>query len=415
MFWIVGRHQWFIRDDWAFILTRDRIESTFGLDDALFFPQDGHFMPFPILSYRLIEWIFGISSYWPFLVLLMVTHIGCVALVRQLCIRVGASPWLSTLVAMVLLVFGSGWENILFAIQITYNYSLLAFLAQLLLVDHDGRVDRRDYIGSALAVIGVASSGFGPFFMLGVGVLLVARKRWIAAVVAVGPQLVVLSWWWLTWGADPAGEESQSTVRGVLRFAKDGVIATFGGLAGSALLAGTAAIAALAVVVWRDVDWRQRTMLIALWVTALAMFLGIGLQRSDVSPGIASRYQYMAAMMLAPALVLAFDQAHRFAPWARWVPRVILVVAIGRNAVLLSDRGRDWANRANAERTTLALLSGSDISTTIDPNRILLVFSPDVRIGDLPLLVADGAVSARLPVTDEEAALIAQALGLNEP
>ena len=41
-------------------------------------------------------------------------------------------------------MFGSGWENIVFAIQIVYNLSLLAFLVQLVLIDHDGPPDRRD-------------------------------------------------------------------------------------------------------------------------------------------------------------------------------------------------------------------------------------------------------------------------------
>ncbi len=47
---------------------------------------------------------------------------------------------------ILLLVFGAGWENLMFAVQIVYNISLLAFLGQSLLVDHDGPVDRRDWV-----------------------------------------------------------------------------------------------------------------------------------------------------------------------------------------------------------------------------------------------------------------------------
>ncbi len=412
-FWIVGRYQWFIRDDWAFILTRARIQEAFGYDDALLIPQDGHFMPVAILSYKAIERLFGLGSYRPFLALVLLSHVGCVIAARQLCRRVGVTAWMSTLVATVLLVFGTGWENILFAIQITYNYSLLAFLVQILLVDHAGRVDRRDYIGSVIAVAGVASSGFGPFFILGVGVLLAARRRWRAALVACVPSFVVWSWWWVTWGADLAGDGSDPTVRSVLRFVKDAVIATFGGLTGSAVLAGTGAVAALAVVVWRGIDARQRTMLIALWTTALVMLLGIGLQRSGIAVGVASRYAYMAAFLLAPAMALAFDQAHRFAPWARWVPRVVLVLAIGRNAVLLSDRGRDWAARSDDERTVLELVAGTDVSATVDPGVVLLPFSPDLRLGDIAFLVDEGAIEPRTPTTDDERQRVAELLGLS--
>jgi len=413
VFWVVGRYQWFIRDDWAFVLTRARVQTLFGFDDALLTPQDGHLMAVPVLSYRAIDWLVGVDSYWPFLALLLLSHVGCVIATRQLCRRVGVTAWMSTLVATVLLVFGTGWENILFAVQITYNFSLLAFLLQLLLVDHDGRVDRRDIAGSAIGLVGVFSSGFGPFFILGVGVLLACRRRWGAAVVACAPQFVVWSWWWLTWGSDPAGASGDPTVRMVLRFVRDAVLQTFSGLTGSMVLAGTGAVVAAAVVVWRGIDTRQRTMLFALWVTTSAMFFGIGLQRSDVFAGIASRYAYMAAFLLAVPMALAFDQAGRFAPWARWVPRVVLVMAIGRNAVLLSDRGRDWSARSDAERITLELVAGTDVPSTVDPALILLDFSPDVRLADVLVLVDEGAIEPRRPTTDEERRRVADVLGLS--
>ena len=120
----------------------------------------------------------------------------------------------------------------------------------------------------------------------------------------------------------------------------------------------------------------------------------------------------MAAFLLAVPLALAFDQAGRFAPWARWVPRVVLVLAIGRNAVLLSDRGRDWAARSDAERITLELLAGTDVPSTVDPGVILLDFSPDVRLADVLVLVDEGTIEPRRPTTDEERQRVADVLGL---
>ncbi len=316
VYYVIGRRQWFVRDDWAFIFTRNQMRTSLGADDWLLFPQDGHWMTGPILVYRAIQNTFGIDSYWPYLIVLLATHVGLVLLVRALCRRVGASAWMTTLTCAVLLVFGTGWENMVFAIQITYNFSLLAFLAQVLLVDHDGPADRRDWIGSALAVIGVSSSGFGPFFILGIAVLLVIRRRWIPALIAVVPQGLLWGGWWLIWGADPAGSESGSTIRSTLQFLRIGVINTFGGFSGFSVLAGTAALAAGVIVLWTGIDQRQRTMLITLWVVTLAMFAGVGLQRSGFGVETSSRYHYMAAMVIAPALALALDQAHRFAPWA---------------------------------------------------------------------------------------------------
>ena len=65
--YLVGRNQWFIRDDWAFTLTREKVHQASGLDDMLFMAQDGHWMTGPILIYRGIHAVFGTGSYWPYL------------------------------------------------------------------------------------------------------------------------------------------------------------------------------------------------------------------------------------------------------------------------------------------------------------------------------------------------------------
>ena len=209
---LVGRNQWFIRDDWAFIFTRERIHQSTGLADMLFIAQDGHWMTIPILIYRVIHAIFGTGSYWPYLMPTMACHLGIVVLVRRLSLRVGVDTVDSDDPRRTLAVFGSGWENIVFAIQIIYNLSLLAFLVHLVLIDHDGPPDRRDAMGVVAGLVAVASSGFGPFFIVGTLLFTVLRRRWKAAAIATVPTALASAWWWLFWGQDPAGGASRSPV-----------------------------------------------------------------------------------------------------------------------------------------------------------------------------------------------------------
>ena len=195
--------QWFIRDDWAFILTRNQIREQVGWDEWLFLPTSGHWMTVPLLVYR------GDRERVRHRLVLAVPHRqhgGArrhrAAPFAHCAVAPGCSPGRPLWSAAVLLVFGAGWENIVFAIQITYGLSLLGVPAALLLVDHDGPADRRDIAGSALAVVGVMSSGFGPFFLVGIGILLALRRRWLALAVAVVPQGLALAWWWCAWGRD---------------------------------------------------------------------------------------------------------------------------------------------------------------------------------------------------------------------
>ncbi len=81
------------------------------------------------------------------------------------------------------------------SIQLVYNLSLLAFLVQLWLIDHDGPTDRRDAFGAVAGVVAVASSGFGPFFIIGILFFTVIRRRWRAALIATVPMGLASAWW----------------------------------------------------------------------------------------------------------------------------------------------------------------------------------------------------------------------------
>ena len=413
----IARDQWFVRDDWAFIFTRQRLYEVRGLDDLLLEPQDGHWMTWPILVFRMLHGVFGTGSYLPFLIVLWITHIGAVVLARVWMTRLGVTAWISTLMTIVLLVFGAGWENLMFAIQIVYNFSLLAFLGQSLLVDHDGPVDRRDWIGAGISLIGVSSSGFGPFFAFGVGLMLALRRRWKAAAIAVVPQAVAWCWWWLTWGSDPVGGDGTAGVRFVVHWVEFGVWSTFGSMIGTGLLAWPAFVLCVGLAAWPRLDPARRAPVIALLATALVMYAGIGTRREVFGVEAAGwpRYQYMAAMIVAPVLALGLDQAVRFASWARWIPRLLLMLAIVRNVDWMNDGADYWASLSSADRQTFELVAGSDARLEVPPDRSMSTVSPDVRVGNLPELVADGAITPRTPTTEQERAVVAYALGVSVP
>jgi hypothetical protein len=226
---------------------------------------------------------------------------------------------------------------------------------------------------------------------------------------------LALGWWWLTWGDDPAGDAGNAGLRFVVNWTKTGVAGTFTSLTGSSVLSWSAFLLCVAVAVWPRTGSLRRAPVIAMLVTALVMYAGIGLRREQFGLEAAAwpRYQYMAAMLVAPTLAIGLDQARRFAPWAHWVPRLILLAALARNVVWMNDLGDAWAGRAADDRRLFGLVAGSAHRDTVPLDRSLSMFSPDVRLVDLPELVDDGAITPTSPVTDAERAAVAQALGLS--
>ncbi len=411
--YVVGRNQWFIRDDWAFIFSRERLHQTNGLDDMLFVAQDGHWMTIPIIVYRIIKSVFGTGSYWPYLIPTMACHLGIAVMVRKLSLRVGVTPWTATILAGTLVVFGSGWENIVFAIQLVYNLSLLAFLIHLWLIDHDGPPDRRDAAGAMAGVVAVSSSGFGPFFIVGTLLFMLFRRRWTAAAIATVPSVVVSAWWWLFWGQDPAGDSIDSPITRVPAYVNRGLEAVFQSMTTTASLVGISMLATLTILLWRRRDPVAHDLMLALAATALLMYIGLGIQRSGFGVELAasSRYVYMGAALLMPAFGVAVDQLVRITTPALWAARLMLIGATAMNLSALHSNGNDWANKAIAERNILELVAASPATPSADPMVApLFPESPDVRLIDLPELIADGAIHPRAASTPEEQALIDTAL-----
>src|SRR4029077_2625645 len=147
---------WFWADDWDFLAAR-----TGGNLGDLFRPHYQHWTTLPILAYRLLWTIFGIRHYVPYQLLVIALHLVAALLLRTVMQRAGVRPWLATLIAGAFVFFGSGAENILIAFQITFVGSLVFGLAQLLLADHDGPVNRRDWLGLLAGLAALMCSGVG--------------------------------------------------------------------------------------------------------------------------------------------------------------------------------------------------------------------------------------------------------------
>jgi hypothetical protein len=414
--YLVGRNQWFIRDDWAFIFTREKVHQASGLDDMLFMAQDGHWMTIPIVIYRLIHAVFGTGSYWPYLIPTMACHVGIVVMIRKLSLRVGVTPWTATILAGTLALFGSGWENIVFAIQLVYNLSLLAFLVHLALLDHDGPPDRRDALGVIAGLVAVSSSGFGPFFILGTLVFTVLRRRWLAAAIATIPTALASAWWWLFWGSDPAGDSTRSLSQ-MPAYVHRGIEAVFQGITATASLVGISLIATLAILIWRQRNPPAHDLMLALAVTAVLVYIGLGIERSGfgVDTAANSRYVYVGAALLIPAVGVAVDQLARIGSPALWAARLLLIGATGMNISALRTNSDEWAARAAEERNTLDLLAASPAISTVNQAIAPLSFSPDVRISDLAELVADGAIHPRVASSPVEQGLVDFALSQPPP
>src|SRR2546425_1072236 len=113
---------------------------------------------------------------------------------------VGVGPWLATILSLLVLLTGVGAGNLEFGWQIQFTGAVFFGLAQLVISDHDGPVDWRDFAGLGLGALGLMFSAVSLAMVAMVGINLALRSRWRAAAIAVLPLAAAFVAWYLLIG-----------------------------------------------------------------------------------------------------------------------------------------------------------------------------------------------------------------------
>ncbi|MCU0269980.1 MAG: hypothetical protein MUF83_15225 [Acidimicrobiales bacterium] len=327
-------YQWFFLDEWLFLSDR---EAT-SIDDLLR-DHNGHWSTGPVLVYRLLFALFGLRTYLPYQLPVIASHLATVVLLRLVMRRSGVSPWIATFAALPLLLFGSGQENILWGFQIALAGALPLGLGHALLADHDGAIDKRDWIGLALGGLALTFGAVGVVMIGVVAVSTFLRRSWKPALFHAGPLVAV----YLVWRA--AMEPANSLLTGlesvdvVFRFARDLFSDSYDALAGGAVLAWLVALLLVGggVLIARTRSLRdiraELAVPIALLLGAVAFAVLTGMSRwfggtAGTAPG---RYIYLLAAFTLVPLGVAADAILRRWPLAFPGVAVLLLAGVPSN------------------------------------------------------------------------------------
>ena len=324
----ISRPMWFYLDEWDFLANR-----TGGNLHDLFRAHNEHWVTLPVLVYRGMWWVFGLHSYRPYQLLIVLMHLGAALLVRTVMRRVGVRPWTATIVAAVFVFFGAGYQNIVLPFQITLVGSLVFGFVHLLLATHEGALDRRDWFGLAAGLAGLMCSGVGVSMVIAVGVAVFVARGWRLALLHTVP-LAAAYLLWYEWIGHVGYNGYRAKPGQVISFVRTFVAASFraighGGVV--AVLLGALLVVGL-IVAWRPLgraDFRRRAaMPLGLLVGALALLTITGLGRAGIhSFNEKSRYLHLVAAMTLPALGVAADAI--MVRWrSRWLSVAVLAIFV---------------------------------------------------------------------------------------
>lgn len=354
----LGRFQWFYRDEWEFIAGRTTTDL-----DTFFRPHNEHWTTVPILAYRLLYWLFGMRSYLPYRLMVLAVYLTAAALLLLIMRRAGVHPWIATAAASLFVFFGAGWQNIIQPFQVCFTAALMFGLLQLLLADHDGPFDRRDWLGIGAGLFGLMSSGVGVAMIVIVGISVCLRRGWRIAMLHIVPAATCYFAWLATIGRRRY-RSHHATPEKVFRFVASGLRGSYRAL-GQIPALGIVLAVVLIVGLALAIAERRRSQHVYELAAPIALLAGSGifltitaLGRVEFGPDVAraSRYLSLVAAMTLPALAVAADAFVR--RWRRLLPLAIAIFIVGipGNISALADKQRSLKPTYNATRRTILSL-----------------------------------------------------------
>jgi hypothetical protein len=415
-----SRSRWFFRDEWAFLVDRSALSPYDLIDD-----HNSHWSTVPILVYRGLWELFGLRSYLPYLAVTVLAHVAAAALLRVVMRRAGVNPWIATTAASLFALFGAGYQNVVWAFQIGFSGALALGLGYVVLTDHDGPFDRRDWLGMAAGLGALMSSSVGVALVAAAIAAILIRRGWRVALVHASLLGSIYGLWWIAIGrVGPHPGRWDATPVEVARFAWVGLQGAFGNLGqlpGLGLVLGALFLGGLVLSCHGAelATFRHRVAAPAALVFGAFVFLvATGYTRVGyLGPEFAraSRYQYIVAALLLPALALALDAIAR--RWRPLVPAfcVLLVLGIPGNVDALSDGVHKDAAMLREFRHLVLAIPRTKAAARVPPS-----IRPFSSLGGEGLITVgwlrDAVASGRLPrpyaVTKADEIIIRFALSL---
>jgi hypothetical protein len=339
-----GTHLSFYVDEWDFMLHRRGHSVSIFLD-----PQHGNLVAVPILIYKALFGLFGVSSYAPFRLVALAIELTCAtlffALVRR---RVGDAIALAATVTVLFL--GPAWEPLVSPVSIIALSSLAAGLGMLLALESPRR--HSDLVAALLLGISLASFSYGPAFAAAAAVDVLLRpeaRRRIWLVIVPGALYVL---WMIGYGQS---QIIAGNIPGVPRAVFDSIGAdlisitglyrptgvTGGPLFDTAYAPPLAVAMVVVIAIAMRTPARRAPRLYALVVLALCFWVEIALVLDPGRTTSSSRYIY-------PGVVLLLLMCAEIARGRRLRRRGLIALAVVTGGLLIAVQIPDLNQGATA-------------------------------------------------------------------
>jgi hypothetical protein len=371
---VLGRHATFHHDEWVFIVERSGMSL-----DVLLRPHNEHLSLGLVVVYRLLLAIVGMTSYIPYLIVVLLLHATAAGAV-YVGVSTASGRWLGLAVATIAVFLGAGWENLFWGFQIGFMASIAAGAWALVILAAPSTT-RRSAVASVLLTTSVAFSGMGLPFLAAAAAMIAYRQRarwpWLL------PPVVGYAVWFASYGRagldahrDPFTTESILQLPAFILASGSTIL---GGVSGASQVTGVVLLAivgvGIAVRLFRGRSLHPLTVAGLVGVCAQLVLVGLVRAQFGIDYGGLPRYVSSAGVLLLLAIgpMLADGDERGPADLRVVLAGLVAVIAISGNmTAALVGREYFWTRAAETRALIAAIglygqTAGVDLDAPVVP------------------------------------------------
>ena len=390
----INRTTWFLGDDFAILTNRYFAAASGNWSQALFLPHNDHLIALPVLVFIGLGNIFGLNNHLVYMLPAIFMHIAILFAIAII-LKKRCSSTLTALSAVCCVAFMSaGFEVLMMATNMAHVAPIFLGLYQLILVDHDGDIAKRDIVAATLGVIAVLCAGTSIPLIVMIALFLVLQRQFKRAALVAAPPAMLWLMWFVKYGTLNHGlkGDTQFTI-----FNKTAQIAQYvikgmqGSLEAISHISGSSTFLIILCFLGlykHSIKSKAILMPFCMAVGSVMFYFITGFSRVTFGAPVSSRYVYLGAIFIIPLVFIGIESLleqvasrHIFTIFA-----TMWISAMGVIVFLAATETSPYSNKARIatilEARNLVASGSTEISGTPSPT-----FDPDLTVDWIKRLV----------------------------
>lgn len=390
----INRHTWFIGDDFAILTTRYFAAADGNWTQALLLPHNDHLVALPVFVFIGLGHLVGLDNHLVYMLPAIFMHIAILFAIAII-LKERCSSTLTALSAVCCVAFMSaGYEVLMMATNMAHVAPIFLGLYQLILVDHDGNISKRDIVASMLGVIAVLCAGTSIPLIATIALFLILQRRFKRAMLIAVPPATLWLIWFVQYGTLNHGVKGDTQYA---TFSKMGQIAQYviNGIRGSLEAITHIGGASTFIIILcflglykKSIKSQPILMPFCMTVGAVLFYCITGFSRVTFGEPTSSRYVYLGTIFIIPLVFIGIESLleHLNARHIFTIAATVWIGAMGIIGFLAATETSPYTHPARREaiESVRDLVASGPTTLTGAPSPI---FDPDLTVDWIKRLV----------------------------